>query len=130
MCTEGSGILSVKVKVGIQMMVGVNGLKSVKLKPGLVGVNYTACLWAIFRGVPIRIPNPFGIGSDKSNLFSQLSMAPKLSGSPSQSSLHDPRRHVGIHREHISNISSTDYPGHYPNEDNSWDLTKFKNVCR
>lgn len=35
MCTEGSGILSVKVKVGIQMMVGVNGLKSVKLKPGL-----------------------------------------------------------------------------------------------
>jgi len=38
----------------------------------------------------------------------------------------DPRRHVGIHAERISDISSTDYPGHYPNEDNSWDLAKFK----
>ncbi|KIM77860.1 hypothetical protein PILCRDRAFT_825076 [Piloderma croceum F 1598] len=40
-------------------------------------------------------------------------------------SLHDPRRHVGVHAEHISNVSSTDYPGHYPDEDHSWDLVKF-----
>lgn len=42
--------------------------------------------------------------------------------------LGNPRRHVGIHAEHVSAVSSTEYPGHYPNEDNSWDLTKFAKV--
>ncbi|KAL4082088.1 DNA-directed RNA polymerase [Scleroderma yunnanense] len=38
----------------------------------------------------------------------------------------DPRRHVGVHPERVSHVSSTDYPGHYPGEDDSWDLKKFK----
>jgi len=44
-------------------------------------------------------------------------------------SLLNPRRHVGVHAEHVSKVSSTDYPGHYPDEDHSWDLVKFKEVC-
>ncbi|KAH7888106.1 DNA-directed RNA polymerase [Phlebopus sp. FC_14] len=38
----------------------------------------------------------------------------------------DPRRHVGIHAERVSHVSSTDYPGHYPAEDHSWHLAKFR----
>ncbi|KAH7916104.1 DNA-directed RNA polymerase [Hygrophoropsis aurantiaca] len=38
----------------------------------------------------------------------------------------DTRRHVGVHAEQVSHVSSTDYPGHYPGEDNSWDLDAFK----
>ncbi|KAF7789292.1 hypothetical protein EIP86_000234 [Pleurotus ostreatoroseus] len=41
-------------------------------------------------------------------------------------SVYNPRRHVGIHKERVSDVSSTEYPGHYPGEDNSWDLEKFK----
>ncbi|KAK7691395.1 hypothetical protein QCA50_004794 [Cerrena zonata] len=41
-------------------------------------------------------------------------------------SAYNPRRHVGVHAEWISDVSSTDYPGHYPHEDHSWDLEKFK----
>ncbi|KAJ8583209.1 hypothetical protein M405DRAFT_875982, partial [Rhizopogon salebrosus TDB-379] len=37
----------------------------------------------------------------------------------------DPRKHVGVHAERVSHVSSTDFPGHYPNEDHSWDLEKF-----
>ena len=45
-----------------------------------------------------------------------------------QSSIYNPRRHVGIHAEHISDVSSRDFPGHYPGEDNSWDLDRFRKV--
>ncbi|KAG6916072.1 hypothetical protein DXG01_008546 [Tephrocybe rancida] len=38
----------------------------------------------------------------------------------------DPRRLVGVHAERITNVSSTDYPGHYPDEDHSWNLEKFQ----
>ncbi|TFK64840.1 RBP11-like subunits of RNA polymerase [Pluteus cervinus] len=38
----------------------------------------------------------------------------------------DPRRLVGISAERVTNISSTDFPGHYPDEDNSWSHKKFK----
>ncbi|KAG6841339.1 hypothetical protein C0991_012164 [Blastosporella zonata] len=38
----------------------------------------------------------------------------------------DPRRLVGVHAERITNVSSTDYPGHYPGEDHSWNLQKFQ----
>ncbi|KAF8655579.1 hypothetical protein AX16_003000 [Volvariella volvacea WC 439] len=38
----------------------------------------------------------------------------------------DPRRLVGIHKERVTNVSSTDFPGHYPGEDHAWDLDKFK----
>jgi len=44
------------------------------------------------------------------------------------SSLYDSRRHVGIHAERIANVSSTEFPGHYPGEDHSWNLDKFKKV--
>ncbi|KAK7541041.1 putative DNA-directed RNA polymerase I and III subunit Rpc40 [Phyllosticta citribraziliensis] len=36
------------------------------------------------------------------------------------------RRLVGVHAEHVSDITSTDFPGHYPGEDHKWDLEKFK----
>ncbi|KAF9246852.1 DNA-directed RNA polymerase [Melanogaster broomeanus] len=38
----------------------------------------------------------------------------------------DPRRHVGVHAERVSHVSSTDFPGHYPGEDHSWNLAKFQ----
>ncbi|KAF8073513.1 DNA-directed RNA polymerase [Lyophyllum atratum] len=38
----------------------------------------------------------------------------------------DPRRLVGVHAERITDVSSTDYPGHYPDEDHSWNLAKFQ----
>ncbi|KAI9840244.1 MAG: DNA-directed RNA polymerase core subunit rpc40 [Sclerophora amabilis] len=36
------------------------------------------------------------------------------------------RRRVGINAETVTNVSSTDFPGHWPKEDNSWSLGKFK----
>ncbi|KAL0953641.1 hypothetical protein HGRIS_004845 [Hohenbuehelia grisea] len=41
-------------------------------------------------------------------------------------SLDDPRRHVHVRAERVSAVSSTDYPGHYPDEDHSWNLAQFK----
>ncbi|TRM67819.1 DNA-directed RNA polymerase [Schizophyllum amplum] len=38
----------------------------------------------------------------------------------------DPRRLVGVTAERVTNVSSTDYPGHYPGEDHSWNLDEFK----
>ncbi|KAG1753197.1 DNA-directed RNA polymerase [Suillus lakei] len=38
----------------------------------------------------------------------------------------DPRKHVGVHAERVSHVSSTNFPGHYPHEDHSWDLERFK----
>ncbi|EIM80896.1 uncharacterized protein STEHIDRAFT_105319 [Stereum hirsutum FP-91666 SS1] len=46
---------------------------------------------------------------------------------PSQ---YDARQHVGITAERVTNVSSTDYPGHYPDEDHSWDLQKFKETLK
>ncbi|TFL05973.1 DNA-directed RNA polymerase [Pterulicium gracile] len=40
-------------------------------------------------------------------------------------SLYDPRRHVRILSERVRDVSSVDYPGHFPGEDHSWDLAKF-----
>ncbi|KAG2745784.1 hypothetical protein P692DRAFT_20849892 [Suillus brevipes Sb2] len=40
--------------------------------------------------------------------------------------IYDTRKHVGVHAERVSHVSSTNYPGHYPNEDHSWDLERFK----
>ena len=45
-----------------------------------------------------------------------------------QSDIYNPRRHVGIRAEHISDVSSRDFPGHYPGEDNSWNLDHFREV--
>ncbi|KIJ70380.1 hypothetical protein HYDPIDRAFT_122123 [Hydnomerulius pinastri MD-312] len=39
---------------------------------------------------------------------------------------YDPRQHVGVHAERVSHVSSTDYPGHYPGEDHSWNLAKWQ----
>lgn len=44
-------------------------------------------------------------------------------------SVYNPRRHVGVHAERVTDVSSTEYPGHYPDEDHSWDLAKFKQAC-
>ncbi|THH04709.1 hypothetical protein EW145_g5319 [Phellinidium pouzarii] len=38
------------------------------------------------------------------------------------------RRLVGVHAEHVSNVSSSEFPGHYPDEDYRWDLTEFKRL--
>ena len=40
----------------------------------------------------------------------------------------DPRRLVGIKAERVTHISNTDFPGHYPDEDHTWDLSKFTKV--
>ncbi|KAK8203792.1 RNA polymerase Rpb3/RpoA insert domain-containing protein [Phyllosticta capitalensis] len=45
---------------------------------------------------------------------------------PSQEEV-EKRRIVGVHAEHVSNITSTDFPGHYPGEDHKWDLQRFRN---
>ncbi|KAF9496024.1 insert subdomain of RNA polymerase alpha subunit [Pleurotus eryngii] len=39
--------------------------------------------------------------------------------------LSDPRRHVNILAERVADVSSTNFPGHYPGEDHSWSLDKF-----
>ncbi|KAH9485878.1 DNA-directed RNA polymerases I and III subunit RPAC1 [Psilocybe cubensis] len=38
----------------------------------------------------------------------------------------DNRRLVGIHAERVTNVSNNEFPGHYPGEDHSWNLEKFK----
>ena len=38
----------------------------------------------------------------------------------------DSRRLVVVGAERVSHVSSTDFPGHYPGEDHSWDLHRFK----
>ncbi|KAL1690078.1 DNA-directed RNA polymerase [Schizophyllum commune] len=38
----------------------------------------------------------------------------------------DQRRLVGITAERVTNVSSTDYPGHHYGEDHSWNLDEFK----
>ena len=42
------------------------------------------------------------------------------------------RRIVGVHREHVSNVSSTDFPGHYPGEDHlhTFSLDRFRSSLR
>ncbi|KAH9856839.1 insert subdomain of RNA polymerase alpha subunit [Lenzites betulinus] len=42
------------------------------------------------------------------------------------SSVFNPRRHVGVHAERVSDVASTEFPGHYPGEDHSWSLARFK----
>jgi hypothetical protein len=37
-------------------------------------------------------------------------------------------QNVGINAETVTNISSTDFPGHYPGEDHTWSLAKYKKV--
>lgn len=56
-------------------------------------------------------------------------MSPSSSSAVLPQSVYNPRRHVGIHAERVSDVSSTEYPGHYPDEDHSWNLDTFKKVC-
>ncbi|EIN06450.1 RBP11-like subunits of RNA polymerase [Punctularia strigosozonata HHB-11173 SS5] len=51
-------------------------------------------------------------------------MPPRTAG-PSVS---DPRRHIKVLPERVADVSSTDFPGHYPGkeEEHSWDLARFK----
>ncbi|KAL8809221.1 MAG: hypothetical protein Q9223_003336 [Gallowayella weberi] len=39
----------------------------------------------------------------------------------------DNRKIVGVNAETVTNVTSTDIPGHYPGEDHEWDLEEFKN---
>lgn len=40
------------------------------------------------------------------------------------------RKIVGINKETVTNVTSTDFPGHYPGEDNSWDINTFSDGFR
>ncbi|EKD19209.1 uncharacterized protein L3040_009351 [Drepanopeziza brunnea f. sp. 'multigermtubi'] len=51
--------------------------------------------------------------------------ASKGASQPSQAEL-ERRRIVGINSETVTDITSTDFPGHYPGEDHSWDVKKFR----
>jgi hypothetical protein len=53
-----------------------------------------------------------------------FAMAPLI---PTQAEL-DRRRLVSINPETVSNIPSTDFPGHWPGESHEWSLDKFRNV--
>ncbi|PBP27293.1 RNA polymerase Rpb3/RpoA insert domain-containing protein [Diplocarpon rosae] len=44
---------------------------------------------------------------------------------PSQAEL-ERRRIVGVNAETVTDVTSTDFPGHYPGEDHAWDVRKFK----
>ncbi|EPQ55395.1 hypothetical protein GLOTRDRAFT_138953 [Gloeophyllum trabeum ATCC 11539] len=50
--------------------------------------------------------------------------------STSSQSLYDPRRHVRVDAERARDVSSTDFPGYWPDEDHSWNLEKFKERLR
>ncbi|KAL9709205.1 DNA-directed RNA polymerase core subunit rpc40 [Leucoagaricus gongylophorus] len=39
---------------------------------------------------------------------------------------YDTRRLVRLGAERVTNVSSTDFPGHYPDEDHAWDVQKYK----
>ncbi|KAI4181514.1 MAG: hypothetical protein LQ346_006762 [Caloplaca aetnensis] len=39
----------------------------------------------------------------------------------------DARKIVGVNAETVTNVTSTDFPGHYPGEDHEWDVEEFKN---
>ncbi|KAI4286491.1 MAG: hypothetical protein L6R35_004255 [Caloplaca aegaea] len=42
----------------------------------------------------------------------------------------DARKIVGVNAETVTNVTSTDFPGHYPGEDHEWDLEEFRNTFR
>lgn len=54
-------------------------------------------------------------------------MAPIVVPSPEEL---DRRKIVGINAETITNVTSTDFPGHYPGEDHSWDIQVFRDQFR
>ena len=64
---------------------------------------------------------PVGKRSIKKHSCPQTSMPPQT--------FHK-HRLVGIQPERVTNVSNTDYPGHYPQGDFSWNLSKFKQVRR
>lgn len=35
---------------------------------------------------------------------------------------------VGVNAETVTNVTSTDFPGHHPGEDHEWSLEKFAQV--
>jgi DNA-directed RNA polymerase I and III subunit RPAC1 len=37
---------------------------------------------------------------------------------------------VGVNIETVTNVTSTDFPGHYPGEDHSWDLEEFRRAFK
>jgi hypothetical protein len=53
---------------------------------------------------------------------------PSKSESVETSSISDPRRHIRVEQERVRDVSSVDYPGHFPGEDHSWNLATFEKV--
>lgn len=70
---------------------------------------------------PIQAPNDQKMASTSYARPSSSQLPP---------SVFNPRRHVNVQPERVSDVSNTEYPGHYPDEDHSWDLQKFKQVSR
>ncbi|KAI4195587.1 MAG: hypothetical protein LQ350_007113 [Teloschistes chrysophthalmus] len=42
----------------------------------------------------------------------------------------DARKIVGVNTETVTNVTSTDIPGHYPGEDHEWDLDEFRRTFK
>ncbi|CAG8970682.1 hypothetical protein HYALB_00003437 [Hymenoscyphus albidus] len=41
----------------------------------------------------------------------------------------DRRKVVGVNLETVTDVTSTDFPGHWPGEDHSWSIEKFREAC-
>ncbi|KAI0073582.1 insert subdomain of RNA polymerase alpha subunit [Panus rudis PR-1116 ss-1] len=63
-------------------------------------------------------------------MASSSRLASSSSPSTLPQSVYNPRRHVGVHKEYVSDVSNTEYPGHHPGEDHSWNLQKFQENLR
>jgi len=44
--------------------------------------------------------------------------------------MYEKRRHIHVGHEKVDHISNPEFPGHYHDEENAWDLAKFKQVRR
>lgn len=85
-------------------------------------MGHVSSIWTLF--VYVRF---FGwtVGNHTTFFISLHNLTFKM---PSQT--FDKRRLVGIQPERVTNVSNTEYPGHYPDEDHSWNLEHFKKVRR
>ncbi len=90
------------------------------------------CYWVISLGkYGSKLPYVTPSLSKPTNLQRAARAISKMASSSSShlpASVFNPRRHVGVHAERVSDVASTEFPGHYPGEDHSWSLAKFKEV--
>lgn len=91
-----------------------------------------AVSWQI-RGIPSGVGMWSSLESDLTHQIISASNQTQnwqMAQASTSTSKYDPRVHVGLSEERVTDVSSTDFPGHYPDEDHSWDLRKFKKVCK